>query len=207
METGLVFPTDIPGTPFTAGMPIDAVVAGSFAEGQALGPQTVGTNIPHPAQAQFGFTYSGYQNTLLTAEYVWLGWKSFKELPVNLSAAGERVLIEDYNNSSGIRLAAEHRMQNGWAVRGGTTMASSAAPPETVTPLLPEQDRYTLNMGAGIPLTSRFALDLAYAHVGTWGARGRIAERESRDITAAEINSGYYRLWANIFSLSLSATY
>lgn len=207
VETGLVFPADIPGTPFTAGMPIDAVVAGNFADGEALGPQTVGTRITHPAQVQAGFTYTGYANTMLTAEYVWLGWKSFKELPVNLSAAGERVLIEDYNNSSGIRLAADHRLQNGWALRLGTTMAASAAPPETVTPLLPEQDRYTINLGTGIPLTSRFALDLAYAYVGTWGSRGRIQERESRDITAEELNTGTYRLKANILSLSLSATY
>lgn len=205
--TGLVFPTSIPGTPFTAGMPVDAVVAGSFAAGQALGPQTVSTEISHPAQAQFGFTYSGLARTMLTAEYVWLGWKAFGELPVNLSAAGERVLIEDYNNSSAIRLAAERRLDNGWALRLGGTAAASAAPPETVTPLLPEQDRYTLNLGAGIPLTSRWTVDAAYAYVGTFGSRGRIDERTSRSQTAADLNTGFYRLSANILSVSLSATY
>ena len=116
-------------------------------------------------------------------------------------------LIEDYNNSSSFRFGAQHLLPNGWAGRAGVTASTSAAPPETVTPLLPEQDRYTLNLGAGIPLTSKWTLDAGYAYVGTWGSRGRIDERPSRSLTAEDLNTGFYRLSANIFAISLKATY
>ena len=91
--------------------------------------------------------------------------------------------------------------------RGGLTASTSAAPDETVTALLPEQDRYTINLGAGIPVSSKWTLDLGYAYVGTWGARGRVDERTDRAQTAADLNTGFYRLSANILSLSLKATY
>lgn len=207
--TGLVFAGALPPS-IPAGTPIDALVAPSFAAGGPLVDQGIETQLTHPQQAQAGFTYTTPANTNISVEYAWLGWKSFKELPVTFTgpaASRSRVLIEDYNNSSVIRLGVDRTFANGWAARLGGSAATSAAPPETVTPLLPEQDRWTFNMGAGIPLGQRWAIDASYAHVGVWGARGRIHERESRSIPAEALNTGWYRLNANILSLSLKATY
>ena len=215
-NTGLRFGGAVPGA-FTAGSSIDSVLQPQFTSTGRLGTQTVNTKIAHPAQVQAGFTYTGWTNTDLSVEYAWLGWKAFKELPVDFenttpeTTAPDRALIEDYNNASSIRAGLEHRFTSGfasgWAGRLGASAATSAAPPETVTPLLPEQDRYTLNLGAGIPLTTRWALDASYAYVGTWGSRGRIDERTSRAQTAAQLNTGFFRLSANILSISLKATY
>lgn len=209
--TGLTFAAALvnPATGDTlipAGAPVDAVVASQFTSG-ALVPQSVSTSISHPAQLQGGVTYTGFENTELTVEYAWLGWKAFEVLPVDFETAPDRELIEDYNNSSSIRFGAQHRYRNGWLARGGLTASTSAAPPETVTPLLPEQDRYTVNLGAGIPISTKWTLDAAYAYVGTWGSRGRIDERTSRSQTAADLNTGFFRLSANIFAISLKATY
>jgi long-chain fatty acid transport protein len=194
--------------PFSAGTPVDALVASSFAAGGKLAPQGIKTTLTHPQQAQAGFTYTTSNNTDISVEYAWLGWKAFKVLPVNFEGgAGKRELIEDYNNSSTLRVGVNRQWANGWGARLGGTVASSAAPPETVTPLLPEQDRWTFNMGAGMPLSKRWTVDAAFAHVGVWGSRGRIGERADRTSTAESLNTGWYTLNANILSLSLKATY
>jgi long-chain fatty acid transport protein len=207
VNTGLTLAANNPfGAP--AGTPVDALLATQFTGAGALAPQKGKTQIRHPAQVQAGFAYTGLENTTLSAEYAYTGWKSFNQLPVTFSgAAPSRVLLEDYNNTSAIRLGAERRYGNGSALRAGFTAATSAAPDVTVTPLLPEQDRQLGMVGGRLPLTESFALDLAYAHVFTAGRRGRIDERSNPTQTAEQLNNGFYKLSANVFSLSLKATY
>jgi long-chain fatty acid transport protein len=207
--TGLILAAGNPIVPGGASAPVDAVVASSFTSG-ALVAQKVQTQIRHPAQVQVGFGYTGIENTTITAEYSYVGFKSFNQLPVNFKgSAPSRVLQEDYNNTSGIRIGAERRLMNGAALRAGWTATASAAPDETVTPLLPEQDRSLAMLGAGLPLGKSYAVDLSYAHIFTPGRRGRLDERATGSSTAAAIalNNGAYTLNANIFSLSLKASF
>jgi long-chain fatty acid transport protein len=204
------------GSPFPApaGTSFDALVASQFTTG-ALQTQKVATQIQHPAQIQAGFAYTGFANTTLSAEYSYVGWKSFKQLPVDFTGATatttatDKVLIENYNNTSSIRLGADRRLSNGIALRAGFAAATAAAPPETVTPLLPEQDRSLAMFGVGLPFASRFALDATYARIFTPGRRGRLDERSSTSTPqqAIALNEGSYALSANIFAISLKATY
>jgi long-subunit fatty acid transport protein len=76
-----------------------------------------------------------------------------------------------------------------------------------VTPLLPEQDRNYYTAGIGIPFNKTWGIDASYAYIKTPGARGRIVERASTSQTAAQLNSGVYGLTANIFSLTLKASF
>jgi len=207
--TGLVLAANNPfGVP--AGTSVDALVASQFTGTGALTAQKVSTQIRHPAQIQVGFAYTGFERTTLSLDYAYVGWKSFNQLPVNFEgAAPSRVLEEDYNNTSSIRFGVERRMTNGVALRGGLAAATSAAPDETVTPLLPEMDRGYGTLGAGLPLMGRFSLDAAYMHVFGPGRRGRIDERPAGS-TAAQalaLNSGFYSLSANVLSLSLKASF
>jgi long-chain fatty acid transport protein len=197
--------------PFTVGTPVDALVASQFTGTGALTAQNATTTIVHPAQFQTGLAYSGFKNWLLEADYAWVEWKQFNELPVTFlgpASINNRVLIEDYHNSSAIRLGAEYSMtSDGWKLRAGFAGVQSAAPAETVTPLLPEQDRNYWTVGAGIPLMSRFTLDASYARVATPGSRGRIQERTARSQTAAQLNTGVFDLSANVFSFTLKANF
>lgn len=209
IPTGLVLAANNPlGQP--GGTSVDAVVASQFTGSGALTNQGVGTQIRHPAQVQVGFGYTGFRNTTLSAEYSYVGFQSFKTLPVDFQgSAPDRVLQEDYNNTSGIRLGAEHRFLSGVALRGGFTATASAAPEETVTPLLPEQDRSLAMIGAGLPFGGRYALDATYARIFTPGRRGRLDERAVGSTTAQAValNNGSYTLRANIVSLSLKASF
>ena len=207
--TGLVLAANNPlGAP--AGTPVDALVAPQFTGTGALTPQKVSTQIRHPAQVQAGFAYSGFTNTTISAEYSYVGWKSFKSLPVDFQGgAPDRVLQEDYNNTSGIRLGVERGLDSGIKLRAGFAANAAAAPDETVTPLLPEQDRALVMIGAGLPFGGRYALDATYSHLSTPGRRGRIDERATGSTSAQAIalNSGSYALSANILALTLKASF
>ena len=206
IPTGLVLAANNPlGLP--GGTPVDAVLAPQFASGGALAAQKVQTRIMHPAQVQFGVGYNGFDSTTISVDYSWVGWKSFKELPVDFQGgATDRVLLENYNNTSALRLGVEHRYTSGAAIRVGGAATASAAPDVTVTPLLPEQDRAYFSFGGRYPINRTFAIDGAYSHIFTPGRRGRIDERTSPTQTADQLNTGAYSLHANIFSISLKAS-
>jgi long-chain fatty acid transport protein len=214
VNTGLVLALNSPllvtptGT-LPAGTTVDAILASQFTSG-ALVNQKVKTNIQHPAQIQVGLGYTGFMNTTLSMDYAYVGWKSFRQLPVDFQGpAPDKVLQEDYNNTSSIRFGAEHRYMSGAALRAGFSAAASAAPPETVTPLLPEMDRALGMIGGGLPLTGSLSLDATYSHIFTNGSRGRIDERAagSTSAQALALTSGAYTLNANIFSFSLKYAY
>jgi long-chain fatty acid transport protein len=206
IATGLVLAANNPlGVP--GGTPVDSVLAPQFASGGALAAQKVRTRIMHPAQVQFGVGYNGFQNTTISVDYAWVGWKSFKELPVDFQGgAPDKVLLENYNNTSALRLGVEHRYTGGAAIRAGVAATASAAPDVTVTPLLPEQDRAYGSIGGRYPINKTLAVDGAFSHIFTPGRRGRIDERTSPTQTADQLNTGAYSLHANIFSISLRAS-
>ena len=190
----------ITGTQFTG--------TGALAAGQQ-----VSSRIDHPAQFEVGVGFTGLPNTTLSADYALIQWTSFKELPVTFvprenggASPPSRTLIEDYGNSSSVRVGAEHRFAGGIAGRTGFSYATSPAPDETVTPLLPDMDRYNFHVGAGIPLGEHYAIDAGYLRVETEGRRGRTGERTAGQ-SAEEVNNGFYALDANIFSLSRKARF
>jgi len=207
--TGLVLPVGNPISPATT-VDIDALLAPQFTTGGRLVAQGVETHITHPAQIQGGFGYSGFAAWLLSADYAWTGWKRFRELPVTFlgpANGSNRVLIEDYNNTSAIRLGAQRSFTGGAQLRLGFSGVASAAPDETVTPLLPEQDRAYGSIGGAYPITSNLTIEGAFLRVFAGGKRGRVVERSARSQTAVQLNTGKYELDANVFSFSLKATY
>jgi len=195
--------------PILVGALVDTLSAlkAQFTSG-ALVPQKASTRITHPAQIQGGVAYTGLKNWLFEGDLAWVGWKRFNELPVNFSVAPDRVLFEDYNNTLSVRLGAEYTIPtDGWKIRAGFAGASSAAPDVTVTPLLPEQDRWYSTFGVEVPFGTKWKLDGGYAHIATPGARGRIVERTNRAQTAAQLNSGVFAITANVVSVTLKASF
>lgn len=209
--TGLTLAANGPFPGVPGGTPVDALLKPQFAAGGLLVNQKVATKIQHPAQLQVGLGYTGFTNTTLSVDYAYVGWKSFKQLPVDFAngTAIDKALQEDYNNTSSIRFGAEHRADNGVAFRGGFAAATSAAPPETVTPLLPEMNRELAMIGGFLPLGSGFGIDAAISHIFTQGSRGRIDERPtvSTSTQALALNSGAYSLSAYIASFSLKYSF
>jgi long-chain fatty acid transport protein len=199
-----------------AGTTLAQLTAPQFASGGALAPgQKASTTIDHPAQFQVGLGYTGLAATTLSADYTFIQWSAFQTLKVDFGSTSPltRTLFEDYKNSSAFRFGAEHRFGEvmgakgmahpGIAARLGFAYTMTPAPDVTVTPLLPDMNRYNFSGGLGIPLGNVVTLDAAYLRVETQGRRGRIVERTQASQTAAQLNSGWYALNANVFSASL----
>jgi long-chain fatty acid transport protein len=207
------------GNPFgaPAGTPLDALLSPEFAPGQALSAgQHVNTEIDHPAQIQAGLGYTGFTNTTITVDYAWIDYSSFNTLDVNFvgpanDAGLSRTLIEDYKSSSSVRFGVEHAFAAGFRGRVGFDWISSPAPDETVTPLLPDMARRNYTIGIGLPVGASYTLDAAFLHVDTDGRRGRVTSRTvgspAENQTADQLNSGFYTLNANVFSLSLKVNF
>ncbi len=214
LPTGLVIadPTLAAQLGVPAGTPWDVVVRPNFQGTGALTAQKVSTKLRHPAQLQVGLGFTAPMGTLLSLDGAFIQWSVFDELPVNFQGsarANSRALIEDYDDSFSIRGSAEHRFGT-VAIRGGISFVQTPAPDVTVTPLLPDQDRMNYGIGLGVPFTlgaRGFVFDASYLLVDTEGRRGRIAERTARSQTATQLNNGFYRLTANIASISLKAQF
>ncbi len=200
-----------------AGTPIDALLSPQFGAGAPLSAgQHVSTEIDHPAQLQAGLGYSGFTNTTISVDYAWIDYSSFNRLAVNFvgpaaEAGLSHTLIEDYKSSSSVRFGLEHAFAAGFRGRVGFDWIGSPAPDVTVTPLLPDMDRRNYTIGIGLPVGASYTLDAAYLHVDTSGRRGRLVPR-SEDTPAATasadaLNSGFYTLNANVFSLSLKVNF
>jgi long-chain fatty acid transport protein len=213
LATNLVVPDASTGGQIgvPAGTPYDYFLAAQFRTGGALVDQQVSTQITHPGQFEAGIGYTAPTGTLLSFDYGYVLWKKFDVLPVNFkgpAAASSRSLIEDYKNSPSYRFGLEQKFSRYWDITGraGFSLTKTPAPDETVTPLLPDMDRRNFAIGAGLPLGPRWTIDAGYLHVDTKGRRGRTGERTSESQTADELNNGFYRLNANIVSLSLKAS-
>ncbi|MEP6990855.1 MAG: outer membrane protein transport protein, partial [bacterium] len=208
--------TAFPGH-FPAGTPIDALLTPEFAPGAPLSAgQHVNTEIDHPAQLQAGIGYTGITNTTLTVDYAWIDYKSFKTLDVNFEgpandAGLSHTLLENYKSSSSVRLGAEHAFAAGFRGRVGFDWIGSPAPDVTVTPLLPDMNRRNYTLGIGLPIGASYTLDAGFLHVDTGGRRGRIVARSvgtpQETQTAAELNTGFYTLNANVISVSLKVNF
>ncbi len=208
VPTTLVIPAALPlptGDTIPAGTPVDALVAAQFGPGGPLAAQRVSTRIKHPAQAEAGIGYSGLPHTRLAFDVAWVDWSAFKELPVDFQGgAPDELRIEDYQDSWSYRTGVEYDFPKRIIGRAGFNFVQTPVPDVTVTPLLPDMDRYNLTVGVGVPMTDHVSLDATYLRVESKGRRGRIVERTSRTQTAADLNSGFYTLDANIWSLSFN---
>ncbi len=208
------------------GTSLQQVVAAQFQPGGSLARgQTASTTITNPAQYQVGIGFNGLPNTTLSLDYAQVRWSSFQSLPVNFTTqagvpnvALSRVQLEDYHDSKSYRGGLEHRLggDGGIAVRLGYAYEEGAAPDVTVTPLLPDMNRYAFGGGLGVPLGGHsllglgrggYMLDLSYLRIDTRGRRGRTGERLSETLTAQQVNNGYYNLNANVLSASVRANF
>ncbi len=198
-------------------VPLDNALAAQFAPGGPLTARTGGSAIKHPGQVQAGINWSGLPRTNLAFDYTYFTWSDFDVLPVSFNGSNpppSRTIVEDYEDSHRFGASVEHVLDNrfggytnNWALRAGFSAATTPAPDVTVTPLLPDQDRKNYTLGVGIPFSNGMGLDIAYLKVDTDGRRGRLLERDDLSKTADQINTGFYRLNANIWTVSFRARF
>ncbi len=199
VATGITLPAGNPlGVP--GGTPLDALLSPQFAVGSLM-DQFAETTLPLPAQLVIGVSFKATSSLTLLADWQHVGWKTFESLPLDFDRLPDDTLYEDYRDTDGFRFGADYR-RNRWNVRAGFLFHSAAAPPQTVTPLLPEGERAEATFGLGYTFSPQIRLDVAYQYIKQQDRRGRITEAPSRGSLAA--NTGIYTGGANLFGATFA---
>src|SRR5213594_3524556 len=211
VATNLIVPATIAVGPLTipAGTPIDVLLASPPLDlfNTVLTSQTVTTSITNPEQVVFGLAYKVNPAWTVFGDYQFTRWgKRFYAINIDFQNAlvPDRVLYERYRNTNGFRVAAEWAKNAKWTLRGGYLYHQGAAPPETVTPLLPEGNRNEFTGGFTVKLASNITADLAAQYIKQNDRRGRTREPIFNQVPTTGLNTGVYNFHAELFGLSLS---
>jgi long-chain fatty acid transport protein len=200
IKTNLALPVPLSAT-LPAGTPIDAIVASQFAAGATLSDQSATTSMPLPDQVVFGAAVQATSRVKIFADYQFTRWSMFQQIAIVNQYAPQTTLVENYDNSQGIRLGMEYAVGNKATVRAGFDGHSPGAPDQTVTPNLPEAMRKEVSLGAAVPLGSHLRLEVAYQHIGQSDRSGRTTDGGLAVPTVA-VNNGTFHYYANLFGAS-----
>lgn len=157
----------------------------------------ISTSIELPQSVWGGVAYDPLENLEVEANLVWINWKSFNELRIELPDGTASVSPEDYENTFSLRLGGEYKLPSQKAaVRAGFIYDPTPIPRTTMTAQLPDVNRINVTLGA-----SKEIGDYA-AHLGfLWVTPG------SRDTSMEPYTpafKGTYHVNAFVASLQLS---
>ncbi len=200
--TNLTLPQGNPLAPGGVPLPIDNLVAPQFLAGGPLSDGAASTEITLPPQGSLGFALEMNDKWTLMGDYQLVVWGWFNELVLDFENATtpDVTLYEGYEDTHGFRLGLEHKPSEKLTLRGGYLYHTAAAPPETVTPLLPEGARNEVTLGAGIALSKTIHADLAYQYIKQNDRRGRVHE-------STVGNSGLYTFSAHLLGATVALTF
>lgn len=204
VSTGLVLPADNPyGVP--AGTPMDAVIQGAGVFQGPLAPQGIKTSITMPDQFVGGLNVRPIDRLRLEADYVWTHWSLFGRLPIQFQGgAGTETRIEDYNNTSAVRIGGEYTLRDGVTLRAGYAWNQAASPDQTVTPLLPEGQRSLFAAGLGWHASSHVDLNVGYSLLLQVNRRGRTQDPLPGAEPTSALNNGEFHFMGHLLATTVT---
>ncbi|MGH7657140.1 MAG: OmpP1/FadL family transporter, partial [Gemmatimonadales bacterium] len=205
ISTNILLPQGNPlGAP--AGTPLDGILAPQFTGAGPLTAQDAATSISLPEQIVVGVAYQLTPELKLLFDYQRTNWKVFDELVLDFEKLPTTILVEDYEATNGYRFGGEYDVSPTTVLRAGFLTHDGAAPPQTVTPNLPEGDRSEFTLGVGTHVGSGFVVDLAYQYIDQADRRGRTTDGGLAVPTTA-VNNGLYTFSAHLFGATLTYTF
>ena len=125
---------------------LDGVVAANLPPGQP-----VTTDLVFPGMLTGGVAWNPQPDWTTEVDLLWTQWSAFDKLALRFpqDPTLNQDLVENYKDQIQIRAGAERRLPT-WTYRFGYYYDHTPAPPESVTPLLPDADRNGVTVGAGI---------------------------------------------------------
>ncbi len=129
--------------------------------------QAVKTAVTLPARLAFGAAYDHGQGTV-SLDLETYFWSSFKEFAIDFNNPDTPDVNEPRNweNTLAIRTGYEYRgLLDGLALRGGFAWDPTPSPRETLSPTLPDSDRFVATLGAGYTLAFGMSVHATYARI------------------------------------------
>ena len=203
IETGLLVPEDNP-LDIPEGTPIDALVQSAFEDGPLV-EQAGSTELTFPAQLVGGVHVHARPGLILSMDAHWFNWSSFDRVELRFEQPVlDDVLVQNYEDAWAIRVGAGYAVAPAWSLGVGYIRNTSASPPETVTPLVPEADRQHLTLGVEWQASERLAVHGTYHRLFQADRRGRTVGPPPGEPPSVELNSGTYRMRAHLFAITAS---
>ncbi len=195
IKTNLALPIAL-GPTLPKGTPIDAIVQAQFSGTGALATQAASTGIVFPDQFVAGLAVKAGPKTTVLGDYTFTHWALFDQIVIQrANVTSPTVLVENFRNTSGVRLGVEHEVNPMVTVRGGFVAHQAAEPDETVTPLLPEGPRWELSGGVGFHIVKMLRADAYYMYLHQSDRAGR---------TVPTTNNGTYTFMSNLFGATFT---
>jgi len=133
-----------------------------------LGNSDFETEMDFPGIATLGYGIELTDTVRVEADVEWLGWSAMESLPVDAGAnqpladpSGLGAVPYDWDDTWTFNLGADWAVAPNWIVRAGYSFLQSPVPDRTFSPLLPDEDRHVVALGAGYH-KGRHAVDVVY---------------------------------------------
>ena len=204
--TGIVLPANNPISAQAGGtspVPLDALLAPEFGTGGPLTNQAAATYLRLPEQLVLGVAWQATPKAKFLFDFQYTNWSIFDKLQLEFDLLGQRTLREAYRKAYGYRFGGEYALTPGTTVRAGMYTHGAAAPPETVTPNLPEGGRNSFTLGLGTHLMPNLSVDLAYQYIAQADRRGRSIDGGLAEPTSS-VNNGLYTFHAHLFGATFA---
>ncbi|QSQ26358.1 outer membrane protein transport protein [Pyxidicoccus parkwayensis] len=155
--------------------------------------QAVEADVKFPATLSLGLATQPLERLTLALDIQLVDWASFQSLTIRFpgNPALDNPVAKKWVAKAKYHLGAEYALTPAVQLRGGFVVDLSPSPAETLTPDLPDADRYKLTVGAGYKLGNLRA-DAAYQLV-------LLADTESK----APGIDGTYSGTAHVFGVTL----
>lgn len=131
------------------------------------------------------------------------GWSSFEKLLINFDAPefaafNDKPDPRNWRDVWAYKFGAEYALNPAFSLRAGYSFDDSPVPDATVDPLLPDADRHSFAVGAGIH-SARGTIDLAYMWV-------HFVDRSvhNQDMTTLRGANGTFRSYVYLFAANLN---
>jgi long-chain fatty acid transport protein len=123
---------------------LDSLVAARLPAGDVA----LATAVEFPAIFSAGAAYA-WNDWRAEFDVNWYQWSAFDRLVLEFESRPDlnQVIEEQYENVFQYRVGIERRLNDTWQVRGGYFFDKSPAPPESISPLLPDASRHGLALG------------------------------------------------------------
>jgi long-chain fatty acid transport protein len=161
----------------------------------------ISTSVKLPQSFAGGVAYNATPELQFEVNAMWLNWKKFKEIRINLPGGFEpTVAPQDYRNTVTLRVGAEYALpKQKAAVRVGYIYDPTPIPNSTVSAILPDADRHDLTVGGSYSLGN---LDLHLAAL--WVIP---TSQTTSDVEYMPLYKGEYEVTAFVVSLTAAGTF
>ncbi len=115
-------------------------------------PIPVRTGINYPKVISIGVAADPWETWSFEVNVNWMEWSRFEELKLDFPENPEfnQTLVQEWDDVFSIRFGVEKVLNDRWTIRGGFIFDDTPQPPRTMSPILPDADRYSVIVGTTI---------------------------------------------------------